>query len=358
MSAAPNLRPLGVGEILDVGIKIYWRNAWTLFRIVLFVVLPAQVVVGIVQVSALPAGTHLNANPTFGPSFGTSSPDATLSRSDATAIAVATGVAFIINALAGKLAQAGCFRAVADAYLGERVGWRPSLRYALRRLPAVVGLSILTTIFVGLGTVACVIPGIYLWGAFYVAVPVLLVEGVRPLRALGRSRQLVSGRWWGTIGVAVVGTLLVTVVAGIFTGLVVGVAFASPAQDTVTGFILNLVASTVGATLTTPAVAAFATVLYIDLRVRKEGFDLYLLAQRLGVEPREGVPPTPSLLPPVGGPPATGEQPPFWPPPPGWKPSGDANVLPPAGQTEAEPEQEQPPYWPPPPGWKPGGGSE
>jgi len=46
---APALRPLGIGEILDVGIKIYWRNAWTLFRIVLFVVLPAQIIVGVIQ---------------------------------------------------------------------------------------------------------------------------------------------------------------------------------------------------------------------------------------------------------------------------------------------------------------------
>src|SRR5206468_10023634 len=42
--------------------------------------------------------------------------------------------ALLINALAGKLAQAGCFRAVADAYLGEQINWRSSLicstRYA------------------------------------------------------------------------------------------------------------------------------------------------------------------------------------------------------------------------------------
>ena len=55
-AAAPQLRPLGIGEILDVGIKIYFRNAWTLFRLVLFVVLPAQILVNLVQVSALPAG--------------------------------------------------------------------------------------------------------------------------------------------------------------------------------------------------------------------------------------------------------------------------------------------------------------
>src|SRR4029077_8622996 len=71
--AAPALRPLGIGEILDVGIKIYWRNAWTLFRIVLFVVLPAQIVVGIIQVSALPEGVNTNFNYSLNPGFNTAS---------------------------------------------------------------------------------------------------------------------------------------------------------------------------------------------------------------------------------------------------------------------------------------------
>jgi hypothetical protein len=318
---APALRPLGIGEILDVGIKIYWRNAWTLFRIVLFVVLPTQIVVNVIQISSLPAGVDNAPGGPFGPSF---SSNQTISRSDGITLAVGYGVALILNALAGKLAQAGCFRAVADAYLGEEVNWRSSLRYALRRLPAVVGLSLLSTIIIGIGFVLCVIPGIYLWGAFYVAVPVLLVEGVGPRRALGRSRQLVRGRWWGTIGVAIVGSVLVFIVAGALNGLILGVALASPSQNTVTGFVLTTLATTLSAVLTTPAAAAFATVLYVDLRVRKEGFDLLLLAQRLGVDPQDVGASAASLLPPSQPAPVEGEeQPPFWPPPPGWKPGGE-----------------------------------
>jgi len=343
---APALRPLGIGEILDVGIKIYWRNASTLFRIVLFVVLPAQILVTVIQVSALPPDVGRFGGP-FGSSFGDSS--GTLSGRDSVTLAVGFVVATIINALAGKLAQAGCFRAVADAYLGEEVGWRQSLRYGLRRLPAVVALSILSTIFIALGTIACVIPGIYLWGAFYVAIPVLLVEGVRPMRALGRSRQLVKGRWWGTFGVAIIGYLLVAIIGAAFTGLILGVAVSS-ARNTVTGFVVSIIATTLSSMLTTPAVAAFATVLYIDLRVRKEGFDLFLLAQRLGVEPRDADAGAASLLPPEVRMPE-GEQPPFWPPPPGWQPSGRAPVDEPGPSAGPD----EPPYWPPPPGWKPGG---
>jgi hypothetical protein len=340
---APALRPLGIGEILDVGIKIYFRNAWTLFRLVLFVVLPAQILVAIIQASALPSGPETG----FGFDFNTSTGDGLSTRDTWTAV---TGflVATIIGALAGKLAQAGCFRAVADAYLGEEVRWRASLRYALRRLPAVVGLSIVSTIVVSIGVLLCVIPGIYLWASFYVAIPVLLVEGVGPFRALGRSRELVRGRWWGTFGVALLGSLLAAIIGGALTALFVGLSIGSGGSDTVVGFIVNVLATTLSSVITTPAVAAFAIVLYVDLRVRKEGFDLYLLAQRLGVEPGDLESSTAALLPPEV--PTYTAQPPYWPPPPGWKPPDDPPPAP-------EPDPNAPPYWPPPPGWKPGGES-
>jgi hypothetical protein len=349
--SAPALRPLGIGEILDVGIKIYWRHALTLFKIVLFVVLPAQILVNVVQVSALPAGMTgtFTSNP-FGPDFQTRA-DTTISGGETATFIVGFVAALLINALAGKLAQAGCFRAVADAYLGEQISWRSSLRYALKRLPAVVAVSIVSTILIGIGTLLCIIPGIYLWGAFYVAIPVALVEGIGPFRALGRSRDLVQGRWWPTIGVAFVGYTLVFLVSAALAALVIGVAAAGSSQHTAVGFVLATVSSTVGSMLTTPAVAAFATVLYIDLRVRKEGFDLLLLAQRLGTD--AAVVPTSDYLPPVPAYPAAGEeQPPFWPPPPGWRPSGGASTQP---EPEPAPPAEQPPYWPPPPGWKPEG---
>jgi hypothetical protein len=341
-ASAPQLRPLGVGEILDVGIKIYSRNWLALFKIVVFVVLPAQILVNIVQISALPSGTtQSNGNP-FAPSRS-AGPGVT--QHQLTVFLVGYLAAFLINFVAGRFAQAGCFRAIADAYLGEQVSWRSSLGFALRRLPAIVVLSILTGILVGLATLLCVIPGIYFYVAFAVAVPVLLVEGSGPIRSLGRSRELVQGRWWGTLGVAVVGYLLVTIVSFALTGLVVGIAFAHPSQSSVTGFVLNTLAATIGSMIATPAAAAFITVLYIDLRVRKEGFDLLLLARRLGVELPEGQAP-PSFLP---EPPPTGSQPPFWPPPPGWTPGPAPAVepMPPAAPSE------QPPFWPPPADWKP-----
>jgi hypothetical protein len=352
-ASTPQLRPLGVGEILDVGIKIYMRNALTLFKIVVFVVLPAQILVNIAEISALPSNVTLQSGSGGGvsPFGGTMVQDGTITGHQLTVLLVGFIAAFLIQFVAARFAQAGCFRAIADAYLGEEVSWRSSLGFALRRLPAIVGLSILSGIIVGLATLLCVIPGIYFYVAFSVAVPVLLVEGAGPSRSLGRSRELVQGRWWGTLGVTAVGYFLVTIVSLTISGLVVGVAFAAPARNTVSGFVLNTLSATLGSMIATPAAAAFITVLYIDLRVRKEGFDLLLLARRLGVELAPGQEP-PSFMPTL---PPAGSQPPFWPPPPGWEP-GPAPTAQPPGPRPIEPPPEPPddqaPFWPPPPGWK------
>ncbi|MBA2752751.1 MAG: hypothetical protein H0U41_11065, partial [Actinobacteria bacterium] len=49
---AAELRPLRIGEILDVAIKIYRSNFATLIKAVALVVAPVQILVAIVQASA------------------------------------------------------------------------------------------------------------------------------------------------------------------------------------------------------------------------------------------------------------------------------------------------------------------
>jgi hypothetical protein len=56
--------------------------------------------------------------------------------------------------------------------------------------------------------------------------------------------------------------------------------------------------------------------------VRKEAFDLQLLAERIGVAPRPEWKRAPLPASPLAPPRHEGAQPPYWPPPPGWKPGG------------------------------------
>lgn len=303
---------MGIGEILDAAIKLYRRNAWTLFRIVLVVVAPVTILANLIQVSATPS----DLTPHLGLSgFTSTAPDVT-SR-DLVTLAVGALIAGLLTWIGSLVATGATFKALAEAFLGERPDWKRSLGYAGRRLHSLVWVSWLGALFTVLGLIACIIPGIYLAVGFTVAVPVLLSEGVRGRKALGRSRRLIKGRWWGTLALIALGAILTGVVNSALTALVVGVAAEGAGANTVLGFTVGTVAATAAKAVTTPFTAAYVTVLYFDLRVRREAFDLQLLALQVGVDPPEG---GPGLLEPP--PPGPTEQPPFWPPPPGWKPGG------------------------------------
>ena len=91
--------------------------------------------------------------------------------------------------------------------------------------------------------------------------------------------------------------------------------------------------------VTIPYYTAVLTILYFDQRVRKEAFDLQLIAESMGTE-RDPNAPLPQPM--IGQDEYTPEQraaAPYWPPPPGWVP-------PPARQPEAPPSE-----WSSPAGW-------
>ena len=304
----PELRPLAVGEILDVAIKITFRHARTLILLVLVVVAPAQILVAAVTESA--------ANDTFIDVEGSELP----SGDELATFIGALTVIVLLTVLSSTLATGACFKAIVDAYLGSEPDVRTSLRVALRRLPALIWVSVLTYLLGGLALLALIIPGVWLFVSWTVAVPALLTEDVRGLEALRRSFRLVRGMWWRTFAIFLLGYILAGILSSIVSGVVVGIAFA--ADSPVAEFAVTALANILGALVSTPFTAAFVTVLYVDLRVRKEGFDLQLLFERLGGTPGGGVPFLPEP-PPAPLPSAEGDQPPYWPPPPGWKPRSE-----------------------------------
>ena len=304
---AAQLRPLSVGEILDTSIKIYRERFATLVKAVAIVVGPVSLLTALVQVSVLPDaetfGTPIDSPVVTPPDFG-----------DFWAFMAGILVVGLLGFVATQVATAASFKIVSGTYLDAAPGWQESLRFALSKLRSLVWLAILTGVLVVLGFLACIVPGVYLYGAWVVAVPVLLLEDRRGRRALGRSRELVSGRWWPTVGALLAATILAAIVQALISGLLLAVIFSG--QNEFVQAIAQALGNTAGSVVTTPFIAAAVTVIYFDLRVRKEGFDLELLARRVGVDPPPVVPadvrPPPSAAPPG--------QPPSWPPPSGWRP--------------------------------------
>ena len=262
------LRPLGVGEKIDLAIKICRSRYMTMIRIVAVVVIPCQVLSAIIRLS-----TVQTTPITFG----------TQKTTDWASVAGSL-VSEILVGLAAQLASAGCLKSVSGAYLGGDASWK--------RLGSLVWIAVLTYILATLALFLLVLPGIYLWFSWLVVMPVLLLEGTRGRAALKRSRQLVKGRWWSTFGTYLLSAILVGIVAAVFSAIVLAVSGTS-SGDVDSRLLVASAAGIVSGILTTPFVAAIVAVIYFDLRVRKEGLDLELLSQGVGIERQQSGPEEP-----------------------------------------------------------------
>ena len=192
--------------------------------------------------------------------------------------------------------------------LGRKVGMGEAWRIALPRLPAIVGAVILTAlcvigpwafvaaavvilalahinaaaIAVGvLGGIAAICLTIWFSVMLSLATPTVVLERQGPARALGRSWRLVRRSFWRVLGIL----LLAAVIVGL-AGFVLQVPFAIAGGSggifglagtrTVAAIIIGAVGSIVAGAVTWPISAGVTVLLYLDMRMRKEGLDLTL----------------------------------------------------------------------------------
>lgn len=272
-----DLRPMGVGEVLDGALTIYRRH-FTTFLVLGIVALWLPVVLSIyVQLSG--PQQHI-------------------------------GMAFLAGVLqyfAGLLLTAGVIRVISDFYLGRATSVRDALSLGAEKVWPLflvgLGKAILLGIIVGfLGALAAIsIPllaktggggaliGVVLlcgvaWLAAYVAcgygvtTQVVVLEPLgSSFDAFGRSWELTRGRKLKVLALAFIAFVLVGVPsAGI--GALAGVLRLTSAN----GAAVLLVIAAILPIVLTPVLPCVFTLMYYDLRVRREAFDLELLSQQLG----------------------------------------------------------------------------
>ena len=267
-----SLRPLGVGEQLDAAFKIYRRRFKTLVLCVLVPVVPITILSTLVT-----ASTNENAF----------DPNATTTEFNG-AMAAGTLVTTLLTVLLALIATGACTRAVAADYLGEDLSWKASLSFAARKVLPLVLLSILVVLASTLGLVLLLIGAIYVAIRLTASAPALLIEDAGVTGAMRRSWALVKGNWWRTFAVVFVSSLLVFVISALVSGLLFAPLFAGSESEVLVATSITL-GGILSNALTLPLQAAVLTVLYFDLRVRNEGFDLQLLARDMGGTSPEAV---------------------------------------------------------------------
>lgn len=254
--------------MLDAAVTLYRARFTSLMFISAIVVIPVQILSSLVLLSARPDE--------YGYSFGTTGPQFTESNAALQLGAFVT--VLVVQAASTAFVVAACTRVVADAYIDQTVTTQEALGNAARRFFALLAVSFVVAIAQFVGALACII-GMFVPMAFFaVAVPVLILERTGVGNSLGRSVNLVKANFWRTLGLVVTAQFLTTVVS---LGLTAAAEFVIRGDDSSTGGVIAQgVAAGLSALITTAFVATSTVVLYFDLRIRDEAFDVQLMMQR------------------------------------------------------------------------------
>lgn len=284
-----------LGEILDGTFNIYRRHFLLFMRLSLILVwLPASFWV-YVQV-------RFGDNPIEAVSL--------LQQHLFTALLIGL-VWLIVASAAGLLLRAGTIRIISDSYLGQEPSLGESLRFGVGKIIPLLLVTLsknlllfLIAVFGWLGVVLVMvlgrlgspvigallmIPGIcgLIWLVVWVACGYGATTPIVVLEELPSSFDAFSRSWELTRGMRgkVFGTMAVTwLISGLVPGIVVAVLgeVAKAGGNASLEGILVVLSSLISIVLA-PILPCALTLLYYDLRVRREAFDLQVLSEQLGI---------------------------------------------------------------------------
>jgi len=181
----------------------------------------------------------------------------------------------IVTLIAIPLMNGAIIHAVSEQHFRHPVSFYRAYGYAWGRLRALIVATVICylAVFIMAITIIGIPLAIYFgirWAFFYQAV---LLEGYGPIDALSRSSALVKDNWWRVLGIWLVVIII---------GAAINVVFWAVLRIAPT--VGATIGSTLGGILAAPVVITAITLLYYDLRVRKEGYNPETMAKELDIE--------------------------------------------------------------------------
>lgn len=296
VATAPPLRPLGIGELLDRAIRLYRQNFLKFIGIIAIMQVPLsalQLVTSLLTVSGLPTLSSIE---------GSGPPPNPMDIFTPTYFAGIFGsvlLGIVGFVLIRGVATAALTRAVAGSYLGQSLGIIESYRAIGRSWLPLIG-ALLLAILLGLLlfiwlVIPCVGwltgPGILAFFGMVIApliAPIVVLEKQTGLRPIRRAWDLARRRFWWVLGFVLILTIFAQLVV---TGPVMLINFGfqivlgSPFEVSTTQIVIQtILQSVVGFAFSLvylPLQLTAITLMYFDLRIRNEGFDLAILSTSL-----------------------------------------------------------------------------
>jgi hypothetical protein len=302
------LRPLTLGEILDGAFTAIRWNPKTILASSAAVATVSAVLIAVVSYAAQRwalTSVHVSHSSTT-----------SINTAEAVALAAVAGITGIVVVFANLILAGLLTVTVGQGVLGTKETLASAWQAASPRIWRLIAMLLLATVFlvggwvlgIGLSVFAGVLLGVgahlpavgipvgVVCGAtawtfavivlvrWSVAIPVVMLEGIGPLKSLGRSWRLVRRSSWRVLGMLLVTELVVGIA-----GELINAPFAAASggfsaltaqtqQVNVGGLFLTAVGQIIASTLTAPLLAGVIVLLYVDLRMRREGLDITLQA--------------------------------------------------------------------------------
>lgn len=250
------LRPLSVGEIIDASFQVYRRHFGALATIVLV----CNSVPLLLQIFVEASG-GAREHPVMMLGY------------------------YSLYLVLSSIATAATVFVVSESYLGRAITAREALARATPFVGRVIMASILFGLLIVIGLVLFIVPGVIAICGLVLAMPALVIEGLpSATAALGRSWALTRGYRLKILGLlfllAVIMLLPWIAITGLV-GVIGAMAGAGGARASMFFVVLGIAIGGLVQFFLYPLSHAALTVSYYDLRVRKEGFDLEVLASTL-----------------------------------------------------------------------------
>jgi hypothetical protein len=270
---------MSVGDILDRGLKLLLVRLPTFYLINLIVLAPL-----IAVQLALPA---------LVPAAPTSEPTPAQAIAALGGLLLALLLLGLVLLILQPIGTAAILHVVAQEFVDQHAGPGAAFKFALRRFGKLLGTLILAGLVVALGFILCIVPGIIFWVWYVFVAQIVVVENLGGGRALERSKQLTDGfrgRVFGLLALFFVLSAMFQGAAGLLELVLPTteqVRSESPAgRETITvvynypNYVIHTLVTQLLGILVQTFQAVCMTLLYFDLRIRKEGFDLELAAQQ------------------------------------------------------------------------------
>ena len=261
------LRPRSSTELVDAAFQLYRREPIQFITGLALVYVPWLVIAALLSsaVRASDLATSILA-------------DRTATPSTIALYVLVPAFALLTYALAGGVVSV----MAADVYFGRGADLGRAYGAIWRRLPSLLGAMLGFGVLLIVSSILFLLPSLYVYGRWFAIKQVILLEDGDAGDGFGRSSQLTEGHKWhvlNTMGLV----LLLNFAISIGVALMITVI---PSQ------IVQLLIRTCVAVVVYPIVGITETLLYYDLRIRREGFDIEYLAAAApdGVAPGQPAP--------------------------------------------------------------------